>query len=398
MNANSSVMSINELRRRNAATPFGRLPPELIIQILAYAVASGHSDKSQIPKYDARWSRAMLICAYIRAIALSTPALWTLIDCRWSLPWIDLCLERARNKSITLSAEAKAPIRVLGGLLHKCRGLAIEANSLQTEDCPQRRLEALLCADGDPSNIESFQFYGSSSSPVHITPLFLGGVCDSLRSLVLHGVDVQETPSFPALRHLELKWVHTDRTCLSLLRMLERAPLLETLSIAHVYIRDAQPFTALHQNETGQPCPDLHLLRTLRVCSTLTGVSVLLRILQSLPNPSDELSITVENYDNLSALDASFKQRIEEVYTRIAQFWYRKTSSSLAQFSELHTSLSKTKSRAQTLQLICRAAAAQNDSTADVTFAAQLVPSCSILPSFDIATICTRSWSHPVPS
>jgi hypothetical protein len=312
--------SLQERRRCNAATPLGQLPPELVIHILTHAVTSVHSNEYQVTRFDARWSRAMLICASIRVIALSTPDLWASIDCCWSLPWIELCLERAGNKPLTLSADATAHIRVLGGLFHRCRELAIQADNSEIRASSQQRLFAMLDADGHSSALESFHFCGTSSSPIHTTPLFLGGTCDNLRSLVLHGVEVQETPLFPVLRHLDLKWVHTDQVCLSLLCMLEKAPLLKTLSIAHIYVRDTRCFHPLDSDKVEQSHLDLHLLATLHhVNGSTAGSSILHRLLQALPAFSNKLKIIAQgNHDDLSGLDAAFKQQMEEVKVRIA--------------------------------------------------------------------------------
>jgi hypothetical protein len=383
--------TLDERRRRNASSPFGRLPPEVIVHILTAAVTYPPTKTSQTPEYDSRWSRAMLLCAHVRAVALRTPSLWAFIDSRWSLPWIELCLGRAESTPLFLSAHATSPVRVLSDLLNRCSALFIDAGGQNdvngfVSQCPPLQLDVVLNAGGNLSELRTFEFHGVSHSPFHLTSSFLGGSCQSLNSLVLHGVDIRNTPSFLSLRYLELKWIHTDRQLSSLRRMLEGAPLLETLSISYLFARDAHSYSSRDVNLDEEKRVDLHLLRALRITGTFMGVSILLRLLRVLPNPLDELDFSVENYDS-TALGPSFQQRMDDIYTRISHLWAGKTGTSLAPMSELRIP----PSCGRTLRLTSKIMTSPDGRLSNAAFTAQYTSSYHSFSS-PVETIYHQSW------
>jgi hypothetical protein len=97
-----------ELRKeRNALTPFGKVPDEIISHILAEMILQPswnpysffHLESFAINQ---EWTRAMLLCSRIRSVALATRELWSYIDCSAHPSWIVLCLQRVGNASLTL--------------------------------------------------------------------------------------------------------------------------------------------------------------------------------------------------------------------------------------------------------------------------------------------------------
>jgi hypothetical protein len=103
-------------RKHNLMTTLCRLPDELIVAILRK-----FQEKKWIPKeygtfqisgydqrtdpgidffdfddYDFQWTRMLLVCKHIHAVALGTPQLWARLDCNKSPEWNSMAITRSK--------------------------------------------------------------------------------------------------------------------------------------------------------------------------------------------------------------------------------------------------------------------------------------------------------------
>jgi hypothetical protein len=88
-----------------------RLPLEILVHIIKLVQRSPDSgpglwssDRPNYPFplggalgediYDPKWYNIMLVCSYLRIVAVRSPALWSYIDTRWPRTFINLCVSR----------------------------------------------------------------------------------------------------------------------------------------------------------------------------------------------------------------------------------------------------------------------------------------------------------------
>jgi hypothetical protein len=94
-----------------------RLPLEILVHIIKLVQRSPDSgpglwssDRPNYPFplggalgediYDPKWYSIMLVCSYLRIVAVRSPALWSFIDTRWPRAFIDLCVSRTLPHSL----------------------------------------------------------------------------------------------------------------------------------------------------------------------------------------------------------------------------------------------------------------------------------------------------------
>jgi hypothetical protein len=103
-------------QRRNALTPFGRLPVEIFHYILDLFMQSTllphylglswyRTDHETWYKRGERigWVSIMGVCTFLRNIATSYPALWSHIDFSRCIDWTVVCLQRSRDHPLRIT-------------------------------------------------------------------------------------------------------------------------------------------------------------------------------------------------------------------------------------------------------------------------------------------------------
>jgi hypothetical protein len=83
--------------RRNALTPLGRLPEEVLIEIAGLLMLPGRLFAG-LSEYN-----VAQVCGGLRSIIINTPNLWAYIDLNRSVRWCKLCVERAGSTALSLS-------------------------------------------------------------------------------------------------------------------------------------------------------------------------------------------------------------------------------------------------------------------------------------------------------
>jgi hypothetical protein len=111
LSESGSEHQASELRgRRNRLVPLGQLPPELLGRILYHTL--WHDSRPAIYEtvklhdiYRPTWVQSTLACRHVRAVALQTPKLWTVITdtlCENRARWAAVCAKRAGASPLTI--------------------------------------------------------------------------------------------------------------------------------------------------------------------------------------------------------------------------------------------------------------------------------------------------------
>jgi hypothetical protein len=123
---------------RNACTPFGGLPEELLIQIAVHLIYSDTQSFDQLRD----WVRVLIsICHRIRGIFEATPELWVHVSLSWEAPCIDKFLFCAAAHPLRIQldcAKLREPVtEPMLGLVYNARSLVTSCS--YPEMCPPER-------------------------------------------------------------------------------------------------------------------------------------------------------------------------------------------------------------------------------------------------------------------
>jgi hypothetical protein len=95
-NQDSSQICRSLKIQRNALTPFGRVPADVLADIAAHLlVPTPAGIRSDYGIVD--------VCSAIRSAIVGTPLLWVHVDLRRSVRWCAFCIARAGEAALTLS-------------------------------------------------------------------------------------------------------------------------------------------------------------------------------------------------------------------------------------------------------------------------------------------------------
>jgi hypothetical protein len=281
-------MKIRALKeKRNAYTLLCRLPVELLRLILQFAVDAKYAfldDPLPVllasphhPKFNV--SHIFNLCTRTRAVALSTPYLWSYITSA-NASWNDVCLDRnSQPISFIWDRVGRDPPQALiDGLMGRAREVYITRTSYAPH----------------PAFLHTPLPYLKSLThlPKHdyttLDRTFLGGFTSSLTRLVLGRVFLTAGLAFPLLIQLEIERTVTHESTLCLLSLIRSSPLLQSLCLH-------DPAVQRSRHLPTEMSIDLPSLRTLYVGGGLLATRYLLSFL---PLPSQELEIVTEIPDS----------------------------------------------------------------------------------------------------
>jgi hypothetical protein len=307
---------------RNTCTSFlVQLPPEVAARVLYLSqCAAGGAPCVPTPwiDFDPNWTRLMLVCRYLRSVAVSTPHLWSFVHyrSRATLRWFELCMTRAKETPLDLcgagfnffidawGTEYPDLARRVRSARRLCMPIPERPKCSRSMDMILEktlpRIEELHCFRS-ASDRESVQHTHS------LSPHFLGGASATLTRLTLHDVVFSNTnhaPSLPALVYLDIHmpYIREKQYMHELVAFLHSAPLLEQLSIKCDRIQTRGKHKPLA----------LHHLRTLIVQG---GHTDLLTFNKLIPLPSHHLSIVCLKQFRKSAEDAPMRDIIQRFWT-----------------------------------------------------------------------------------
>jgi hypothetical protein len=293
------IQHIADLKtRRNAHTSaLVRLPPEIIACILHFAQCAADSSwniRTPWLDLDSDWMRLMLVCRRLRAVALDTPHLWTVLHCG-TPAWLKLCISRAKGAPLDLCGagfsdlvdeedEGYAGPELARHVLNArrlCMPMPQRPHNRFTTsilDHPLPHIDALHLVRGSPRAIQW---------PHFLSPDFLGGHSNTLRTLTLGKVafaDTDGAPSFPALVRLDVQSSYISREAQSvrqLVALLRGVPRLERLAVRF-------------GGATGHGAYESIPLRYLQTLALEGGVEDLETFTGLLPLPSHHLSLVCD--------------------------------------------------------------------------------------------------------
>jgi hypothetical protein len=286
--------------------PLGQLPPELLGRILYHTL--WHDSRPAIYQtvklhdiYRPTWIQSTLTCRHVRAVALQTPKLWTVITdtlCENRARWAAVCAKRAGAYPLTIISSVlckRHAVRFLPDAVWDAAGaiemqavcwqpLHIGAWRIEMPDVlPQERNAGAL----DQSLPRLQHLHLIINAP--LSPHFLAGSSASLTSLSLTFTcsrvpHVVAYPRLPALLHFVMKFhdgaVHAQEV-LAVVNLLAHTPLLQTLLIDNNMWPSSLPLNT-------PPCITLPHLCMLSLVGCASLLEALVRIL---PRPSRSLSL-----------------------------------------------------------------------------------------------------------
>ncbi|KAI0919604.1 hypothetical protein AcV5_001625 [Taiwanofungus camphoratus] len=257
----------------NSSLPVNQLPNELLVEIFSCVKERDG---------DMQWMKFTGVCGYWRAVAVSTPKLWSQIDLGKGVAFLRLCLERSQNAAAdifcrTWVLETPEIVEALLPHVHRIRSLRMSTTEslhpsleelLPLLNFPMPRLETLVLNPSNP--------YNNWQDELLFKPIV--NQFPSLQHLSLSFVGIPwKSPVYKGLRSLSLS-NHGKCPPLSIdafLNMMEACPCLEQLALS-----ESGPSPPPEVDTAPYPPPkrvvSLPKLRQLEVMNVPVNVSYLL--------------------------------------------------------------------------------------------------------------------------
>jgi hypothetical protein len=327
-------------KERNAMTPLGAVPDDIIVRILAeltvwpYWTTEYFQIDCSLPCSD--WLAAMLTCFHIRMVAIHTPALWSLIDGSAPPAWITLCMQRAGTHPIDVKHLGlyETPFKQIMELAGRVLGVARTADITlggqigEIIDADQVPGQLKIMFSNMSSNLRYLQLACESDIDTPVTTNYLHGRCDCLIELSLDYFFIQDPPWFPRLQRLKIERIrHRDDDWTSWLIFLKNLPMLEVLFLGRTGLWNMfELYDDLASSIRAKPKISMPYLRVLSIEDDIHAVNLLV---DALPTPSQALSITVEReyHQHLSIPLLHNHENLQDtLFDHVAGFWKTKSS------------------------------------------------------------------------
>jgi hypothetical protein len=327
-------------KERNAMTPLGAVPDDIIVRILAeltvwpYWTSEYFQIDCSLPCSD--WLAAMLTCFHIRMVAIHTPVLWSLIDGSAPPAWITSCMQRAGTHPIDVKHLGlyETPFKQIVELAGRVLGVARTADITLGG-----QIEEIIDADQVPGQLEIMfsnmssklrylQLACESDIDTPVTTNYLHGRCDYLIELSLDYFFIQDPPWFPRLQRLKIERIrHRDDDWNSWLIFLKNLPMLEVLFLGRTGLWNMfELYDDLASSIRAKPKISMPYLRVLSIEDDIYAINLLV---DALPTPSQALSITVEReyHQPLSIPLLHNSENLQDtLFDHVAGFWKTKSS------------------------------------------------------------------------
>jgi hypothetical protein len=299
--------------RNMHTSSFLQLPAETLSRILHFSqCVVGKTRRIATPwiDLDPKWGRYMLVCRRVRAVAISTPSLWTTLyyESIKTVQWIELSASRAKGCPVDMCGPGfEFPSAShIGNYYPRVMGVARKARRMYIPlpDVEEYALDIRSILEETLPCLEVLQCFISNGSDAQylLTPTFLGGISLTLISLTLAA-------------------------------LLNGSPLIDRLSIE-----------SSHMNTHLQSSAHAHILlprlRAVHLKASLEDLYVYARLL---PHPSHHLSITTTSFSNM--LFSTVGRRDSALSDYVQDFWTKATERSQAQVPSGYLDLTKKNTR-----------------------------------------------------
>jgi hypothetical protein len=293
---------------RNACTPLGRLPDELLLRIAKHSIPDVDEDDYQESLYGQTW-----ICQRLRRMFVSAPELWRTIDVfTWSPRAIQECQERAAGCLLDIRATGDCSVSLeevdsFIACLRKAKTFYF--NIMGSDLKLQFRFNHKLV------NIQAPLLLSLTVSDVNpASMLFTALNCPNLVSLDIEEVEhADDLPAYmPALQSLRLH--RTWYTAKQIFRFL-----LHTQQLERVHLEDVMDDTSLDYANISGRAIRLPRLTDLTIREGKDCAAVLVEMF---PNASTSFKVHVEEgeqYDwTSSGPTAGILSRMEDIWKKRA--------------------------------------------------------------------------------
>jgi hypothetical protein len=299
---------------RNALTPIGRLPSELLVYLVQKLL-----ELTEIGGVPQALLSVTSVCSRIRVVLVDAPVLWSrlvFLDRRWTKPICNLFLIRAVPHPLEVTfglgwdpsrassyKDAGECLPRIGSLSTYLAGQPGFLSMLQSTDMPLLKTLKLV----------SFSSVTVSPNADILTPMS----CTCVRSLYLHQVQIATIPHFPTLRFLHLS--HANCPFQQVKALILRTPALFSVTLVDAVQRDTTEEVPC-EAEPGHAAELAHrTLDTLIIRETLIYVLGLISILP-VPSHIFDVEITLDLLSPPTAWSSSVGPNAL-VMSRIRQFW-----------------------------------------------------------------------------
>jgi hypothetical protein len=280
--------------RRNALTPFCRLPLDVLEHLLRIMIRDWNP-VFELPLAEAFGSQArpplgtgcmpmLQICTHMRALALASPYLWSYVDVNHSKPWITICRERAGPLPLFISCYSEFPLVITDAI-------ALMNQAREIYFCPPVYPHEFsdtnaLRGNAITSSIISFTLLNTiiDDDSFLVRVRFLSHMAQSLTRLVLQAVFIPTLTSMPQLVELGLKGVLFDEAH-GLRMLVNGAPSLRDVHLHDVWVEE----------DGASNYPAHPSLESLRIEGSLPRVGGLFCVL---PTPARNLVLHILNRDS----------------------------------------------------------------------------------------------------
>jgi hypothetical protein len=325
-------------QRNEQSISIGRLPTELIVNILKWAQLLSTNRSVEIHSISALdiifpetpycmnygWLRITATCRRWRDAALQCRQLWQIVNVNADGRWRNICAQRAQGLPLILLANIRSRHRKSPKYREKERFLI--AHLLQAVEATLSELDQvnfpnifndMKCDSLTHLKLDSYLFSMDAS--------FMGGSLPSLASLDLNIDSVKAWPHCPNLRHMKLTvWFPaTHSTGRKLMECLDRTTKLEVLYLDFIWSpRSGMIIPSEYQTHGSQG-----LLPALRILKLkVRNITTCLELLRAFPSPSIGLDVSFHDMD-LDDLkeDATLQCAYNDVTDHLTQYWASRT-------------------------------------------------------------------------
>jgi hypothetical protein len=298
--------------RRNALTPFARIPTEIIHYILDVLVLSillpehlgftwyRNDTETWYPPGDRiGWANVTGVCTFLRDVAVRYPTLWSHIDLSRNSNWVSISLERARGHPLLLTYGG-SPDSSKDQLLLDVIDRACDARIYTTSSSGVRFMSSVL--DRVHSRLRSLTYAPKYGDTLNLRGRFLSAGSSSITRLVLVNAEVLfDGVSLPALEYLDCSRIRAVEQPQRIFDLIRGAQWLSHLRMSG--IEPTFDFTQLRVPRIGLPrldeaeiTADFDWLAAFIITLPVPPRSYILSVHKDTPNLSSPRSMAMRQY------------------------------------------------------------------------------------------------------